>query len=56
MSADTLQSHFGKDGSQPCGLDEALPVVFVLQPSTFYAQQTQHPASSLLGPRHMVAE
>jgi len=29
--------------------------VFVLQPSPFYAQETQHPASSLFGPRRVVS-
>jgi hypothetical protein len=55
MSADSLQCHFGKEGSQTFGFDEALPGVFVSQPSPFYAQETQHPASSLLGPRGMVS-
>jgi len=50
-SADSMRCHFGKEGSRTFGFDEALPGVFVLQPSPFYAQETQHPAASLLGPR-----
>ena len=51
MSADSLRCHFGKEGSRAFGYDEALPGVFVSQPSPVCAQETQHPASSLLGPR-----
>jgi hypothetical protein len=46
---------FGKEGSRAFGYDEALPGVFVSQPSPFYAPETQHPASSLLGPRRVVS-
>jgi len=55
MSADSLLCHFGKEGSRAFGYDEALPGVFVSQPSPFNAQETQHPASSLLGPRRVVS-
>jgi len=48
-----FRCHFGKEGSRAFGYDEALPGVFVSQPSPFYAQETLHPASSLLGPRHV---
>jgi hypothetical protein len=56
VSVDSLQCHFSKEGSPMFGYDEALPGVFVLQPSPLYAQETQHPTSSLLGPRRVVAE
>jgi hypothetical protein len=55
VSADSLRCHFGKEGSRAFGYDEALPGVFVSQPSHFYAQETQHPASSVLGPRRVVS-
>jgi hypothetical protein len=40
MSADSLQRHFGKEGSWTFGFDEVLPGVFVLQLSPFCAQET----------------
>jgi hypothetical protein len=55
VSADSLRCHFGKEGSRAFGYNEALPGVFVSQPSPIYAQETQHPASSLLGPRCVVS-
>ena len=55
MSADSLRYHFGKEGSRTFGFDEALLGVFVSQPSAFCAQETQHPASSLLGPWWVVS-
>jgi hypothetical protein len=55
VSADSLRGHFGKEGSRTFGYDEALPGVFVSQSSPFYAQETQHPVSSLLGPRRVVS-
>ena len=55
VSADSLRCHFGKEGSRAFGYDEALPGVFVSQPSPFYAQETQHPTCSLLGPRRLVS-
>jgi hypothetical protein len=55
MCADALQCHFGKEGSWTCGFDEALPGVFVLQPSSCHALETEHPASSLLSPQCMVS-
>jgi hypothetical protein len=51
--ADSLRCHFGKEGSLMFGFDEALPGVFVSQASPSCAQETQHPASSLLGPRRV---
>jgi hypothetical protein len=55
VAAESLQCHFGKEGSRTVGYDEALPGVFVSQPSPVYAQESQHPASFLLGPRCMVS-
>jgi len=55
LSADSWQCHIGKTGSRMFGFDEALQGVFVLQSLHFYAQQTQHPASSVLGPPCMVS-
>ena len=55
VCAYSLRCHFGKNGSRTFGFDEALPGVFVSQPSPFHAQETQHPASSLLGPRGEVS-
>jgi len=52
--ADSLQCHFGKEGSRTFGYDEALPGVFVSQPSPVYAQETQHPASALHGPQRVI--
>jgi hypothetical protein len=40
VSADSLQCNFCKKGSRTFGYDEAMPGVFVLQPSPFYAQET----------------
>jgi len=54
--ADSFRCYFGKEGSRTFGYDEALPGVFVSQPSPCYAQETQHPTSSILGPRRMVSE
>jgi hypothetical protein len=55
LSADSLRCHLGKEGSLTCGFNEALPGVFVLQTSPFYRQETQHAASSRLGPWPMVS-
>jgi len=55
VSAHSLQCHFGKEGSRTFGFDEALPGVFVSQPSPFCAQETQHPASFRLAPRRVVS-
>ena len=55
VSADPLRCHFGKKGSRTFGFDEALLGVFVSYPSAFCAQQTQHPACSLLRPRRVVS-
>jgi hypothetical protein len=56
VSADSLRCHFGKEGSRTFGFDEALPGVMVSQPLPCFAQETQHLASSLLGPRHVVSQ
>jgi len=53
-SADSLWCHFRKEGSRTFGFNEALPGVFVSQPSPFDDQETQHPTSSHLGPRQVV--
>jgi len=55
LSAVSLQCHFGKEGSRTFGFDEALPGVFIPQPSPCCAQDTQHPASVHLGPRRVVS-
>jgi len=55
VSAESLWCHFGKEGSQTFGFDEALPGVFVSHPSHFCAQETQHPTSFLLRPRRVVS-
>jgi len=55
VSADYKRRHFGKEGSLAFGDDKALLGLFVSQPSPCYAQETQHPASSLLGPRRVVS-
>jgi hypothetical protein len=55
VSADALRHYFAKEGSQACGVDEALPGVFVWQPSLIYAKQTQPLTSSLRGPQCMVS-
>jgi hypothetical protein len=54
-SVDSLRYHLCKEGIRACGFDEALAGVLLLQPSSLYAQRTQHPASSLLGPWEVVA-
>jgi len=54
MSADSLRCDFGKEGSRTFRYDEALPGVFVSQPSPFAARETQHPSSFLLRPRRVV--
>jgi len=51
VSANSVRRHFGKEGSQTYDFDEALPGVFVSQPSLCHALESQHPACSLLGPR-----
>jgi hypothetical protein len=47
--ADSFRCHFGKKGSWKFGYYKALPGVFVSQPSLYYAQVTQYPASGLFG-------
>ena len=49
VTADTLQCHFGKKGIRLGGLDQALLGFFLSQHSRLYAQETQHPASPLVG-------
>jgi len=55
VSADSLQCHLGKEGSWTFSVNEALPGVFVLQPSPFSPLETQHPASFLLRPWRVVS-
>jgi hypothetical protein len=50
VSVDSVWCHVGKEASRTFGFDEALPRVFVLQPSPLSAQETETPASFLLGP------
>jgi hypothetical protein len=45
--ADSLGCHFSKEGSPMFGFAEALPGVFVSQPSPSYSLQTQHHTSSV---------
>jgi hypothetical protein len=52
--ADSLRWDFGKNGSTMFGYQEALPGDFVSQPLPFFAEETEHPAASLLGPRRVV--
>jgi len=39
VSEESVRFNCGKEGIRPCGLDKALLVVFLLQPSSFYALQ-----------------
>jgi len=55
VSEESVRFDFGKEGIRPCHLDKALPVVFLLQPSSFYAQETQNPPSSHIGPSREVS-
>ena len=55
LSAVPSRCSFGMEGSQPSDLEEALPGDYLLQPSPFHAQDTQHPASALLGPWGVVS-
>jgi hypothetical protein len=45
---DFMRCYFTKEDIRPFDFDEALLGVVLLQPSTCYAQETQHPGSSLL--------
>ena len=54
-SVDSLGCHVGKKGIRVSGFDKASPGVLLTQPSPCYAQEAQHPASSLLGPWHVVS-
>jgi hypothetical protein len=47
-SAQYLRCHFGKEGSQTCGLDEVQTRVFLTQPSPLDVQETEHVALSLV--------
>jgi len=51
VSAHSLLYHFSMEGSRLYNFYKPLPGVFLSQPSTFYAQQTQLLAFSLLGLR-----
>jgi hypothetical protein len=48
VSVDDLHCHFGKECSCPFDFRKPLPGVFPSQPTLYYAQETQYPASSLL--------
>jgi hypothetical protein len=52
---DFLRCHFANEGSCPFDFREPLPGVYRMQPSPCYAQETQHPAASLLGLRREVS-
>jgi hypothetical protein len=52
---DILRCHFASAGSCPFDFREPLPGVYRMQPSPCYAQETQHPAASLLGLRREVS-
>ena len=52
VSVDSWQCHFGKEGSRQFDFHKLLPGVVLLQLSPFYAQEIQHPASSLPGLLH----
>jgi hypothetical protein len=43
VSAESLRCHFGKEGSRMFGFDEALPGVFVSQPSPFMPRNLSTP-------------
>jgi hypothetical protein len=43
VSADSLRCHFGKERSQTFDYDEALPGVFVSQPSPFLPRKLNTP-------------
>jgi len=53
VSADSLWCRVGMKGSRMFGFDEALPGVFVSQPSPLCGQETRHPTSSFLRPRRV---
>ena len=48
MSVQHSLCHFDKEGSRQLDFHKPLPGVILLQLSPFYAQEIQHPASSLL--------
>jgi hypothetical protein len=47
VSTDSLRCHFSKEGSHQFDFHKPLLGVVLLQLSPFYAQEIQHPASSL---------
>jgi len=49
VSVDSWRCHFGKEGSRQFNFHKPLPHVVLLQLSPVYAQEIQHPASSLPG-------
>jgi len=49
VSVNSLRCHFGKEGSRQFDCHKPSPGVILSQLSPFYAQETQHPASSLPG-------
>jgi len=40
VSAESVLSHFGMEGSRPYDFSKPLPGVFVLHPSSFYGHET----------------
>jgi len=55
VSADSLLCHYDMEGSRPYDVSKPLPGVFLLQPRSSFAQQTQLLTSSLLGIQREVA-
>jgi len=55
VSVDSFQCRFGKEGSRQCDFHKPLPGVVSSQLSPFYAQEIQHPGSSLLRLLHEVS-
>jgi hypothetical protein len=51
VSADVLWCDFGTEGIRWCGIDEALLGMILVHPAPCYVQETEHLASSVLGPR-----
>jgi hypothetical protein len=54
MCVDSLLCHFGKEGSRLCDFHEPLPGVFSSQCLSWYAQENQCTASSVLRLRREV--
>ena len=54
ISAESVLSHFGKEGSCSYDIHRPLQGVIPLQPSPAYAQESPLPAGSVVGHRHKV--